>query len=180
MSSYIKLKLTEEVGPSAVIGRTVRLPWQTVRRGSVDRLCGSWGGGASLDVLDVISDRPRLGSGPSAGVSRTVRACRAQVGPRPRDEVKQAPLLLSPTRPNLLPFLFLAPSQRKGLPLRDFDWGTPRTVRSHPRTLREVLHHVIQVFFRISHSISQILSNEVVRVWKRDLKFVHDFKILAW
>jgi hypothetical protein len=24
------------------------------------------------------------------------------------------------------------------------------------------------------------LTKEVVRVWKRDLKFVHDFKILAW
>jgi hypothetical protein len=24
------------------------------------------------------------------------------------------------------------------------------------------------------------LSKEVIRVWKCDLKFVHDFKILAW
>jgi hypothetical protein len=35
-------------------------------------------------------------------------------------------------------------------------------------------------FFRISLSISWILSKEVVRVWRCDLKFVHDFKFLAW
>jgi hypothetical protein len=42
--------------------------------------------------------------------------------------------------------------------LGTFDSSTPQTVRAHPRTLREVLHHVIRVFFRISHSISRILS----------------------
>jgi hypothetical protein len=91
------------------------------------------------------------------------------------------PLFPLPPPKAVHPFLLLlALSQRKELSLRDFDWGTPRTVRAHPQTLREVLHHVIRVLFRISLSISWILSKEVVRVWRCDLKFVHDFKILAW
>jgi hypothetical protein len=36
------------------------------------------------------------------------------------------------------------------------------------------------IFFRISHSISQILSKKVIRVWRCDLNFVHGFKFLAW
>jgi hypothetical protein len=136
---------------------------------------GSINGQSASGVRTVRAHR-----GLSAGVSRTVRPCRARVGARPRELKSKAGCLLSPSDPIFFPSILLALSQRKELPLRDFDWGTPRTVRAHHRTLREVLHHVIRVLFRISLSIAWILSKEVVRVWRCDLKFVHDFKILAW
>jgi hypothetical protein len=148
------LKLKEEVGPSAAIGRTVRLlladrpPGQRgLSAWLVGRRCftGRSGGNNGLSVPGVRTVRaPR---GLSAWVSRTGRPCLARVGPRPQDEVKKPSLLLSQTRPNPFLSLHLAPTQRKELPLRDFVWGTPRTVRAHPWTLREVLHHVIRVFF---------------------------------
>jgi hypothetical protein len=145
-------------GLSARSARTVRV--------SVGRRCftGRSGGNNGPSVTGVRTVRaPR---GLSAVVSRTVRPCRARVGPKPRDVVKQPSLLLSQTRTSPLLSLFLAPTQRKGLPLRDFVPGTPRTVRAHPRTLREVLHHVIWVLFRIPPSISWILSKKVIRVWR--------------
>jgi hypothetical protein len=83
--------------------------------------------------------------------------------------------LLVPKPKEGLSSIFLALSLRKGSLLGDFDSST-----SSPWTLRKVLHHVIRVFFRIPHSISRILSKKVIRVWECDLKFVHDFKILAW
>jgi hypothetical protein len=180
------LNLKKEVGPSAAIGQTVRLlladclpgqrgpsAWLVGRRCSTG-CSGSINGQSAPGVRTVHAPR-----GLSAAMSRTVRPCRARVGPRPRDEIDPASLSLPPPKP-VYPFLLLAPSLRKGLLPRDFDWGTPWTVRAHPRTLREVLHHVIRVLFRISLSISWILSKAVVRVWRCDLKFVHDFKILAW
>jgi hypothetical protein len=112
----------------------------------------------------------RAPRGPSAWAPRTVRTCRAQVGPRSRGD-KSAASFLYPKPQEAFPSrslslsLFIVLYQRKGSLLGDFDSSSPRTVRAHPRTLREVLHHVIRVFFRISHSLSQILSKKVIRVW---------------
>jgi hypothetical protein len=164
---YLKLfhaEIKKEVGPSAATGRTVRLlladcppgqrgpsAWLVGRRCSTG-CSGSINGQSAPGVRTVHAPR-----GLSAGVSRTVRpCCCARVGPRPRGLKSKAGCLLSPSDPISFPYLFLASSQRKDLPLRDFAWGTPRTVRAHPQTLREVLHHVIRVFLRISHSISRI------------------------
>jgi hypothetical protein len=154
---YLKLfhaEIKKEVGPSAATGRTVRLlladclpgqrgpsAWLVGRRCSTG-CSGSIKGQSAPGVRTVRAPR-----GPSAGVSRTVRPCRARVGPRPWDEINPASPFLPPPKP-VRPFLLsLAPSQSDSPPLRDFSWGTPRTVRAHPRTLREVLHHVIRVFF---------------------------------
>jgi hypothetical protein len=101
----------------------------------------------------------RAPRGPSAWAPRTVRTCRAQVGPRSRGD-KSAASFLYPKPQEAFPSRSLSLSL-----LGDFDSSSPRTVRAHPRTLREVLHHVIRVFFRISHSLSQILSKKVIRVW---------------
>jgi hypothetical protein len=125
-------KYTVNSGPSA---------WLVGRRCSTGCF-GSINGQFAPAVRTV--RKPR---GSSAVVPRTVRPCRARVGPRPRSEIDPAPPSLPPPNPILSFSLLLAPSLRKGLLPRDFDWGTPRTVRAHPRTLREVLHHVIRVFF---------------------------------
>jgi hypothetical protein len=103
---------------------------------------------------------------PSAWAPWTVRRCPARVGPRSRDANEAGTPFSSPTRPRSSLFLSLSCSlSRKDTPLGDFVWGTPRTVRARSRTLREVLHHVIRVFFRTSHSLYRILSKKVVRVW---------------
>jgi hypothetical protein len=145
---------------------------------------GSTGGSGSNIGPSALGCRiVRAPRGLSAGASWTVRACRAQVGPGSQVVSQQAGLLSSQTRTkHPLPlFLLLSLSlSRKGLLLGVFIWGTPRTVRAHPRTLCEVLHHVIRVFFQITHSISRILSKKVVRVSCCDLKIVHGFKFLAW
>jgi hypothetical protein len=122
----------------------------------------------------------RAPRGLSAGASRTVRAYHAPVGPRSRMSKVCCLPSRSQTERRPLLSIFLALSLRKVSLLGDFDSSTSRTVRAYPRTLREVLHHVIRVFFRIPHSFSRILSKKVIRVWGCDLKFVNDFKILAW
>jgi hypothetical protein len=151
----------------------------------VDRPRGSWGRGAALDVLEVITDRPRQGAGPSKrladcpwgrrGLSARA-ACRWVPGRGMK--IKLDLSLLYPD-PRLIPLSFSLSLKEKAPHLGTFDSSTPRTVRAHPQTLRVVLHHIIRVFFRISHSISQILSNKVIRVWRCDLNFVHGFKFLA-
>ena len=61
----------------------------------------------------------------------------------------------------------------------DFCRGS-RTVRAHPRTLRDILHHVLSVFRQISNSCSWISSLERVRVKGSDLFLGHGFlKILG-
>jgi hypothetical protein len=163
---YLKLfhaEIKKEVGPSAATGRTVRLLLADCPPGQrgpsawlVGRRC-STGCSRSINGHSAPGVRTvRATRGLSAGVSWTVRPCRARVGPRPRGLKSKAGRLLSPSDPISFPSLFLASSQRKDLPLRDFAWGTLRTIRAHPRTLREVLHHVIRVFLRISHSISRV------------------------
>jgi hypothetical protein len=101
------------------------------------------GRGAALDALEVIMDHPRrtvrVPRGLSAGASQTVRACCAPVGPRPRDEYQQHLSLLYPD-PRLIPLSFLLSLKEKAPHFGIFDSNTPRT-------LREVLHHVIWVFF---------------------------------
>ena len=53
-------------------------------------------------------------------------------------------------------------------------------VRAHPRTLRDILHHVLSVFRQISNSCSWISSLERVRVKGSDLFLGHGFlKILG-
>jgi hypothetical protein len=49
--------------------------------------------------------------------------------------------------PRLIPLSFLLSLKEKAPHLGTFDSSTPQTVRAHPRVLREVLHHVIRVFF---------------------------------
>jgi hypothetical protein len=136
-------------GPSA---------WVVGRRGGTGR-SGANNGSSAPGCRTVRAPR-----GPFAGASQTVRACRTQVGPTSRGDKSATLLSLSQTARGLPPSLFLALSQGKGPLLGDFDSSTPRTVRAHSRTLREILHHVIRVFFRISHSLSQILSKKVLRV----------------
>jgi hypothetical protein len=153
---YLKESQAEKkgrLGPSAAVGRTVRqflADCPSVRRGPSARVEGAPGsiGGSGLNNR---SSAPgcrtvRVPRGLSAGASRTVRACRAQVGPDSR-AVSQADRTPSPNRNNLISFPLSCSLSRKDPPLGDFVWGTPRTVRAHPRTLCEVLHHVIRVFF---------------------------------
>jgi hypothetical protein len=61
-------------------------------------------------------------------------------------KIKQDLPLLYP-EPRLIPHSFLLYLKEKAPHLGTFDSSTPRIVRAHPRTLREVLHHVIRVFF---------------------------------
>jgi hypothetical protein len=150
----------------------------------VDRLRGSWGRGAALDVLEVITDRPCRGARPSARLADCPRGRRGLSARAERRwvlgrgmKIKQD--LLYPD-PRLIALSFLLSLAEKAPHIGTFDSSTPRTVRAHPRTLREILHHVIWVFFHISHSISRILSKKVIRVWRCDLNFVHGFKFLAW
>jgi hypothetical protein len=120
---YLKLfhaEIKKEVGPSAATGRTVRLLLADCPPGQrgpsawlVGRSCstgcsGSFNGQSAPGVRTVRAPR-----GPSAGVLRTVRPCRARVGPRPRDENKSAPFP-SPTPNPVLPSLsFLLPLKEK-------------------------------------------------------------------
>ena len=61
----------------------------------------------------------------------------------------------------------------------DFCRGS-RTVRAHPRTLRDILHHVLSVLRQISNSCSWISSLERVRVKGSDMFLGHGFlKILG-
>jgi hypothetical protein len=139
-----------------------------VRRRPSARFVGEWGGIGGSGANNVPSApgcrTVRAPHGLSASASRTVRVCRALVGPGSM-AVSQAgnSFLLQPDQSLILSSLSCSLSRKDPL-LGDFDWGTPRTVRAHPRTLQEVLHHVIRVFFRISHSLSWILSKKVIRV----------------
>jgi hypothetical protein len=171
--------MRRKVGLSAAVGRTVRtlLADRPPGRGGLSaQLVGKRGGTGCSGA----------NNGPSAPGRRSVRAPRglsARAARRwvpGREEISLLPSLLSQTtRTPSLP-LFLALSQRKGPHFGTFDSSTPRTVRALLRTLREILHHVIRVFFRISHTLSRILSKKVIRVWWCDLNFVHGFKCLAW
>jgi hypothetical protein len=154
------------------VGRTVRpllVDRPPGRCGPSARLMGKRGStgcsGANNGPSAPGCQTVRAPRGPSTRAPRTVRECRTQVGPKTRGDKPVALLSLSQTARTLPLSLFLALSQRKGPLLGDFDLSTPRTVRAHPRTLREVLHHVIWVFFRISHSLSRILSKKMIRVW---------------
>jgi hypothetical protein len=157
-------------------GRTQR----TVRRCGADCPRGSKEPGGVLEVLDEIADRLRRGAGLSARLADYPREpCAGGTGLRA--DKSSSPFLLKPD-PSIIHLSFSCSLSRKGPLLGDFVWGTPQTVRAHPQTLCEVLHHVIRVFFRITHSLSlsRILSKKVIRVWWCDLKIIHGFKFLAW
>jgi hypothetical protein len=136
---------------------------------------GSINGQSAAGVRTVRAPR-----GPSAGVSRTVRPCRVRVGPKPRDEIKSAPFP-SPTPNPVLPSLsFLLPPKEKGSLLGILIGALPGPSEHIPGLSARFSTMSSRYFFRISHSISRILSKKVIRFWRCDLKFVHDFKILAW
>jgi hypothetical protein len=137
----------DDLGPSAADGRTVRPyqadhPWVPhglfARVTKARRATGCSGGnfGPSAPGCRTI----RAPSGLSAGASRTVCVCHTQVGPGPR--------VAKSSRQSLSSYSL---SQERN-PLGDFDWSYPRTVRAHPRNH----HHVIRVFYRISHLFTQI------------------------
>jgi hypothetical protein len=175
LNLYLRIYQAEKkrkVGWFAAMGQTVRpllADRPSGRRGLSARLeresgstgCSGANNGPSAPGRRTVC-APR---GLSAGVSWIVRVCRALVGPgTQRDKAVAIPSLSQTARTLPLP-LFLALSQKKGPHLWTFDSSTPGTVRAHPRTLHEDLHHVIRVFFRISHSLSRILSKKVIRVW---------------
>jgi hypothetical protein len=77
----------------------------------------------------------RATRGLSAGVSQTVRACRALVGPRPRDEYQQPSSL---SRPKTHTSLFLPLSQRKSSPPWNFSFKhSPDRPSTSPDTPRD-------------------------------------------
>jgi hypothetical protein len=128
------------------VGRTVRsylADRPPVRRGPSARVEGHE---ELLDALVIFSDRPRRGAGPSARRANWLWVPRAGgASSRVVNQAGSPPSSPNRKGPHLFPSLLL--SLKKGPPLGDFVWGTPRTVRAHPQTLREVLHHVIWVFF---------------------------------
>jgi hypothetical protein len=117
----------------------------------------------------------------STGVSRTVRACRTPVGPRPRDENQAGPFS-SLSRPKTHTSLFLALSlSKKKLPtLKLLIQALPGPSEHNPGLSARFSTMSSGYFFRIPHSISQILSKKVIMVWRCDLNFVHSFKFLSW
>jgi hypothetical protein len=64
-----------------VVDRTVRLVLVDCPPGHRGRPRGWWGPGASLDVLLVLTDRPRLGSGPSTLLADCPRGRRGLSAP---------------------------------------------------------------------------------------------------
>jgi hypothetical protein len=179
---YLKLfhaEIKKEVGPSAATGRTVRLlladcppgqrgpsAWLVGRRCSTG-CSGSINGQSAPGVQTVRATR-----GLSAGVSRTVRPCRARVGPRPRGLKSKA---------GRLPLLsFLLPLKEK-TSLLGISLGALPGPSEHIPGLSARFSTVSSGYFFVSLILSLgFLSKEVVRVWMCDLKLFHDFKILAW
>jgi hypothetical protein len=114
------MKLKRLVGLSAVVGWTVR-PFLADRppgrRGSSARFVGKRGGtgrsGANNGPSAPGCRTVRAPCGLSARASRTVRACRAQVGPRTRGDMSIALLSPSQTARDLHPSLFLLLSLKK-------------------------------------------------------------------
>jgi hypothetical protein len=114
-----------------------------------------------------------LTGGRSAWGDRMVRTCGICVGPN------QPWLIFShisflPTKPSTtLKALSFSLARGKEPPLGEGIWRGSRTVRAHPRTLREFLHHVLFVFHWFPISCSWISSMEMLRVWGCDLFFGH-------
>jgi hypothetical protein len=146
----------------------------------VGRRCGSGHSGSNNEPSALGARTVRAPRGPSAGVSRTVRPCRARVGPRPRIEIVSASSFLPPPK-HFAPFSFLLLSLKVIAPLLGISLGALPGPSEHIPGLSARFSTMSSgYFFRISLSTSWILSKEVVRVWMCDLKFVHDFKFLAW
>jgi hypothetical protein len=120
ISSYIKLKLKREVGPSVAMGQTVRPLLADCPPGRcgpssrlVEKRCSSGRSGSNNGPSTLGGRTVRAPRGLSTGASRTVHRCRAPVGPRPQDE-NEARLLLFPNPTQVIPFLsFLLPLKDK-------------------------------------------------------------------
>jgi hypothetical protein len=160
---YLKESQAEKkgrLGPSAAVGRTVRqflADCPSVRRGPSARVEGAPGSirGSGLNNR---SSAPgcrtvRVPRGLSAGASRTVRACRAQVGPDSR-AVSQADRTPSPNRkePHLFPSLLL--SLKKGPPLLGTLFGALPGPSEHIPGLSARFSTMSSGYFSNNHSLS--------------------------
>jgi hypothetical protein len=91
---------------------------------------------------------------PSAWAPRTVRGCRARVGPRPRDENEAGtPSLLQPD-PGALSSSLSCSLSRKGTPLGISFGALPGPSEHIPRLSARFSTMSSRYFFRISHSLS--------------------------
>jgi hypothetical protein len=108
----------------------------------------------------------RAPRGPSAWAPRTVRACRARMGPRSRAVKEAGSSFSSPTRPRPPLLISLLLSLKKRLPPWGFRLGhSPDSSSTSPDSSRGSPPCHPGLFSNISFSLSRILSKKVIRVW---------------
>jgi hypothetical protein len=154
------------------VDRTVRtlLADRPLGRGGLSaRLMGKRGGtgcsGANNGSSTPGCRTVRAPRGPSAGASWTVRTCRTSVGPRSR-EVKSIVSSLFPKPQEAFPSLsFLLYLKEKAPSLGILIRALPGPSEHFPGLSARFSTMSSGYFFRISHSLSRILSKKVIRVW---------------